>query len=266
MASATAPGPLQDQRAGQAAAIEALLRSLEPGKPPSEVVALLLKDLVLAGEGVMNAVETICASAAPKSRDVAGAHSSAPTVGAKELVARVVEVLQKQRKAKVGDIVGQILWRHRKADALQERRFKKIAESVEWAVAEDLNSMPELLELVDGVFKEYTVGEKGRMSCPQWRKIAKIIQANPVLNSRLKRTDIDRLYYAETHSRGGAQSSGVSRREFKSLLVQLAGCMGVPPYMVLLAVGSHNHQAEHEHKAAQTDEEPQYMCKRLSDM
>merc|ERR1712039_255226 len=98
-----------------------------------------------------------------------------------------------------------------------------------------------MLEQVDAVFREIVAaaGGAGRMSAQQWRKVTKIVQANPVLNSRLRRTDADRLYYAETHNRGEAHSGGINRREFKSLLVQLAFCMGVPPFMVLLAVGSH---------------------------
>jgi len=252
-----------DFRVEQAAAMEALVRSLD-SKSAADVVALLLKDVSLRGESVVGSVGAICESAASPPRGT-GAPSGFSAI---ELVALVVQAIQKESQVKVGDIVGQILWRHRKTEALQERRFKKIAENIEWAVADQLNDSPKLIEAVDGVFRKMTAADGGRMSTVVWRKVAKIIQANPVLNSRLRRTDADRLYYAETHNRGEANSGGITRREFKSLLVQLAFCMGVPPYMVLLAVGAHNEcaavKAEESVKAEELDEEPAFMCKTAS--
>lgn len=247
----TAPGPLQEFRAAQAAAIEALAKSMGPMRSTAEVVALLLKDVSLKSESFAHRVDAICASVASPPR---GTRAATP-ISATEFISRVVQALHEESQVKVGDIVGQILWRHRKAEVLKDRRFKKVAESVEWAVADDLITSPEMVQLVEGVFRDMTAAEGGRMSAQVWRKTAKIIQENPVLNSRLRRTDADRLYYAETRSRGEANSGGINRREFKSLLVQLAFCMEVPPYMVLLAVGSHNGQVES--KAENADKETQ---------
>merc|ERR550537_830735 len=100
-----------------------------------------------------------------------------------------------------------------------------------------------MIDLVDAVFKEATAADGHRMNAREWHKIAKHIKANPVLASRLKPTDVDRLYYGETHSRGEV-GTGINKREFRSLLVQLAFCMRVPPYMVLTAVGCHKQQPE----------------------
>jgi len=249
---------LQEFRVGQAAAIEALARSLSPSKSPADVVALLLKDVSLKSESVAGKVDAICASVASPARGTRELTSSLM-----DLIAHVLQALHKESQVKVGDIVGQVLWRNRKAEALQDRRFKKIAENIEWAVVDCLKESPDIVQLLDGVFRDMTAAEGGKMSAQVWRKVAKIVQANPVLNSRLRRTDADRLYYGETHSRGEAHSGGINRREFKSLLVQLAFCMGVPPYMVILAVGSHN---GHASKDESLDQQPQYMSKRLSDM
>jgi len=247
-------GLLHDFRAAQSAAIEALVTSLEVSRSPGAVVAMLMKDVSLAGERVALAVDAICASA-----------PHGPLTSASGLVAIVVRALQKQSQVEIGDIIGQILWRHRNADSLQDRRFKKVAEKIEWAVAEDPNAAPHMIELVDRVFHELTTTAEGRMTSQMWRKVAAFIQANPILNERLRRSDVDRLYYCATHHRGQARSDGISRRTFKSLLVQLASCMEVPPYMVMLAVGSHSERAECRAVNFQ-DDQPQYMCKRLSDM
>lgn len=251
------PGPLHDFRAAQAAALEALVMSLEPLRSPAAVVALLLKDVSLAGERVALAVDAISASATAPPRG--------PGTNARELVAIVVRALQKQSQVEIGDIIGQILWRHRNAESLQDRRFKKVAEKIEWTVAEDPNAAPHMIELVDSVFRDLTATAEGRMTSQMWRKVAAMIQANPILNTRLRRSDIDRLYYGATHQRGQARSDGINRRTFKSLLVQLASCMDVPPYMVMLAVGSHNERAAVRAVNLQ-DDQPQYMCKRLSDL
>jgi len=245
------PGPLHDFRAAQAAAMEALVASLEVSRSPAAVVAILMRDVSLAGEHVAFAVDAICAS-------------HGPLTSARELAAIVVRALQKKSQVEVGDIIGQILWRHRNVDSLQDRRFKKVAEKIEWTVAEDPNAAPHMIELVDSLFNELTATAEGRMTSQMWRKVTAIIQANPILSERLRRSDVDRLYYGATHHRGQARSDGISRRTFKSLLVQLASCMKVPPYMVMLAVGSHRERAELRAVKFQ-DDEPQYMCKRLSD-
>jgi len=250
-------GPLRDFREGQMAALEALVVSLELSRSPAAVVGLLLKDVSLSGERVAPAVDAICASATLPPRG--------PVTNTRELFATVVRALQKESQVEVGDIVAQILWRHRNAESLQDRRFKKVAEKIEWALAEDPSAAPHLIEQVDGVFRELTTAAKGRMTSQMWRKVVAIIKANPILNERLRRSDVDRLYYGATHHRGQARSDGISRRTFKSLLVQLASCMEVPPYMVMLAVGSHNERAGLG-AADFSDDQPQYMCKRLSDV
>lgn len=236
--------------------MEALIASLESSRSPTAVVSVLMMDVRLAGERVAPTVEGICSSATSL--------PNCPSVGTRELVARVVKVLQRQSGVELGDIMSQLLWRHRNAESLQDRRFKKVVEKVEWAVAEDPEAAPHMMELVDDVFRKHTAHSDGRMNSQMWRKVAVLIQANPVLSTRLRRCDVDRLYYGATHHKGQARNDGVSRRTFKSLLVQLASCMEVPPYMVMLAVGSHSEQGDLCAVNLQ-DDEPQYMSKRLSD-
>jgi hypothetical protein len=239
-------------RATQVSALENLIK-LFGTMPAGEVVAELLKSVVICSQGGMFTseqlapvishvlrVETTMAVQTKTNDDKCASRAASPT----ELVAKVLQALQKHTESKIGDIVGQILWRQRKSEALQDPRFKKVAESVDWAVSGDPTVSKEMMDLVDAVFKEATAADGNRMNAREWHKIAKHIKANPILASRLRATDVDRLYYGETHSRGEASGTGINRREFRSLLVQLAFCMRVPPYMVLTAVGCHKQQPE----------------------
>jgi len=260
----------------QASAFDALVRSMESLKSPAEVVTLLLQDVVLCNEGgaftpdllaetidrvlrADTAALAVCDDfrMAPPFRELHGVSAAVDTT---ELVAKVLKALEMHTGVSIGEIVGQILWRHRRVDVLQSRRFKKVAEDIEWSVTGDDSSKQDILQQVDAVFRELIAGEGSRMTSIHWRKVTRLIQANPILKTRMKATDADRLFYAETHQRGEARS-GITRREFRSLLLHLASCMKVPPFMILLAVGCHNghFEAGEVSQTLNLDAVPQYM-------
>jgi len=76
------------------------------------------------------------------------------------------------------------------------------------------------------------------MSVRHWRRVIELIEKNPVLCSRVKYRDVDRLFYAATHSNGKV-TQRITCRQFKALLSELSESMGVSASFVFLAVGSH---------------------------
>jgi hypothetical protein len=143
----------------------------------------------------------------------------------------------------LSDILGQILWRNRRAESLREKqRRRETVEDVSWAAAgtDDPDVSSDVLKSLDDVFDMFEAGQKGRgLSVKAWQRVAKFVQANPVLRRRVNLTDVDRLWYAATHKPGMEVQVSIGRRAFKELLLTWCEAMNVHPWMVFVAVGSH---------------------------
>merc|ERR1711879_224770 len=139
----------------------------------------------------------------------------------------VLGVLAPRHNLNCCDAIGQILWRHRQGQGLQDKRYCKIVEDFNWAA----DSTPDVIDSVEEAFRLVTV-PRHLMSSREWHKILRLLQENWVLRISLKLADVDQIFYDETHHDGEA-SSDVNCRQFKLMLLRLADAMQVHPYLVL---------------------------------
>lgn len=244
-----------DQKAAsQVEALCALVESMSMDMSIREIVGVLAGG-VLSGNGRAFSQELI-SSAAETALEHGLSQEGLPAgCGVFEgVVVKALRELVQGSSLVFAHVVGQILWRNRRTKVLQNPRYRSIVEDFAWLEAGDNELEPTLgvLGQVDEVFRTYTAGEAdGRMRFNKWQRSTRLLEANPVLSGRLKQTDVDRLFYTQTHQCSATtKSKSVSRREFKSLLLQLSETMEVHPLMVLFAVAS---QARYNDAAPCTD-------------
>jgi len=143
------------------------------------------------------------------------------------------------------EVVGQILWRHRRWDALKEKAHKDAAEDIAWTVmggiGEDPDVGSDVLNAVDAVFKKLSAESgHGGFGFRSWVKVGRFVNANPVLSRKVMQTDLDRLWYAKTHQMGfSAACATITKKDFRDLLMTWCEAMGVHPWMVFMSVGCH---------------------------
>lgn len=147
------------------------------------------------------------------------------------------------------EAVGQILWRNRRAESLREKqRSKDAVDDLSWVAdcAEDPDVAGDVLKALDDVFDMFEVSHNGKgINVKAWQRVTKFVEANPVLKRRVKLTDVDRLWHAATHKPPADPQISISRRAFKELLLTWCEAMGVHPWMVFVAVGSHANDADY---------------------
>lgn len=165
----------------------------------------------------------------PKARENSGGSGAADEATA-PAVLQVLRLLGQDSELSVSDIIGQVLWQHRRAEALKSsRKHKATVESLSWVAADT--------EPVENVFRLFA-GESARMSRAQWARVVQLMKQNAVLGARVRTNDADRVFYSSMN-RNTDSVRGVSLREFLRLLVALAESIGAHPWMVFNAVGCH---------------------------
>eukprot|EP00933_Yihiella_yeosuensis_P000196 TRINITY_DN10030_c0_g2_i1.p1 TRINITY_DN10030_c0_g2~~TRINITY_DN10030_c0_g2_i1.p1 ORF type:complete len:938 (-),score=125.51 TRINITY_DN10030_c0_g2_i1:167-2980(-) len=160
-----------------------------------------------------------------------------------EMIVNVLQRLSRSHNMELTDVMGQVLWRYRRSEVLQQAKHKSAIESPLW-VDDESNT-----RLVADVFKAVTAAEGGRMRRQQWLKICQYIQRNPVLRQRVRHGDADRLFHSMT-MRNKDENRTISMSEYMTLLLQLTETCGVHPWMVFLAVGCHAEHLTEEAKKA----------------
>jgi len=147
-----------------------------------------------------------------------------------ESVLEVLRLLETQSAIPFTDLLGQILWRHRRSGPLQNPPHRTVAENVSWAAGD--------LGPVEEVFRAFTLREKGRMRRSEWIQVVQFVQRNPVLRQRVRHCEADRLFYSAC-SRNRDENRTICLSEFLELLLMLVETSGVHPWMVFSAVGCH---------------------------
>lgn len=165
-----------------------------------------------------------------------------------DFVIEVLRALATRAGLPLIDVLGQVLWQHRRAEPLREPRLRRIVEDASWVLASAEpsakgNGDVDAGEDVERVFWALT-GPSGRMRYGQWRKTVQLVLRNPVLEGRVRVGDTDRLFCGEVRRNSQIENkprSGltVGLGDFKRLLLQLAETGGTHPCMVFLAVGAH---------------------------
>jgi hypothetical protein len=173
--------------------------------------------------------------------------------GTVNLVLMVLRVLAPRYQMHFGEAAAQILYRHRKAEALQDRCHRRAVEDMSWMVPGTLRHRADVHMAVEETFRALSVDRSGVLDSRQWHRIVRFMQRkDPDLKFRLKAADCDILFYTGTHH-GGEATVGVTSSEFKALLAELADTIRVHPYQVLKAVGSFSEHLDHQAPTPPTD-------------
>lgn len=223
----------------------ALITSLLCNKSPDDVIQSLCTNVV-RDDGTKASQEELVRQAVKfvEQTDKKG------TLATKLLLqsAKVFQELAVRTGMDESDVLGQILWRYRKAQALQAKPLQKAVMDLSWldVVAERLPiGIEKPTELIDSVFRNNTTKGHRRLYVREFQKVMERTFENyhglegDVIVYRgstgcLRRTDWDRLFHAQENQSG---QRGITLRGFHTVLLQLADCMDVHPCCVFLTVG-----------------------------
>jgi hypothetical protein len=139
-------------------------------------------------------------------------------------------------------LVGQILWRHRTADSL--RGFTAVVENLHWISL--VPGIPgNLIHQVNAVFRVFSGSRSALMKTTQWRKVMELIALNPELRPRVRRCDAVKQVYGDALCQS---ESGLTRRNFKLMLLKTADLLNVHPIVLFKELASHLEELEAAHK------------------
>lgn len=146
-------------------------------------------------------------------------------------------------------LVGQILWRHRAADSLKSGRHASAVENLRW-----ITSAPgvkdDMIDRCNLVFRVLSGSKSGCMPLSQWRKVIELIANDPELRLRVRRVDAIRACYGDAV---GHAENGLSRKNFKLMLLKTADLIGVHPVLIFQELASHADELEASQKAQKDD-------------
>lgn len=149
-----------------------------------------------------------------------------------ERVLAVLSRLAEGSNLQLSDVLGQLLWKHRRSAALQAPRPRATIESIGWVNNEAL------IRGAEDVFRVLAAGDNGRLRRGGWLKVVNLVQRNPVLRQRVHHGDADRLFHSMT-SRNKDENRTVSMAEFLQMLLQLVETTATHPWIVFLAIACH---------------------------
>lgn len=220
----------KEAQAKQASALSALFKGGRAGRSMEELCQAFLKPIEGKDSSPAFSSSSIT-EAVQKFEPEGGEAASAETAGAAAAAfVEVVRSLGESAGMPFSELASQLLWRNRRAKVLQETH-RRLTRDLSWLAQE------ETLEPVEEVFRCITAGGT-RMNFRQWQKVLALIQRNPILQSKVKLSDSDRLFYGQCHH-GGQANKNISRSEFKDLLFELAEASGIHPSLIFISVGSH---------------------------
>jgi len=129
-------------------------------------------------------------------------------------------------------LVGQVIWRHRTAKSLQPHTI--VVENLRW-ITFTLGSEEDMMGGCNAVFRILSGSDTARMKLSQFRKVVEIIAVNPELRVRVRRCDPVRTCYGDALSN---TNSGLTRKQFKLMLMKTADLMGVHPIVLYQELAS----------------------------
>lgn len=224
----------------QGAALVALARSMGPLDSMRRILASLFCTVVRTeGEAAFSQEEVLAAidDARPDAGDAMNLADFCQMFMA--LPTAVARTLATRSGLSFRAIVGQVLWQHRGAKALEDHR--SILEDLSWAL-EDLKDVEQhRRQCSENHLQDYFRAKtdvRGFMQAKSWREAVIHVCQNPLLRNRIWLTNADQLYFAE-RVKCPPGESGVTFRQFNKLLLQLAELLQVHPCIVFLAISSH---------------------------
>lgn len=243
-------GGQEDYEASQLQALNVLVTSVDTGKPLTELLRSVSRHILTHLGNRAFPVEQLELAIASALEKKGLAQEPSLEEAAQERVDLVVDALRSMSLKSVmpfTDVIGQVLWRNRRSEVLQKRKFKDTAEDLCWLMprsTDDQGRQSEQLQVVDDVF-DMLCGENGRMTSRGWHQVVRIVGRSPALSGRVSLSDVDRLWYAQTRSSSSKEIlRDIDLHGFKALLLALGESMRVHPWMVFLGVASHAYNSK----------------------
>lgn len=242
----------QEYEAEQVVAATALIKSMGPGRRLGELIVSLLSDTTARDGGKPFSEELVSSTLEDlwKSGELTPPASATPLLApvdagsaaeAARFVVATARRLEESTGVALSDSLGQLLWRHREADALEPADLHAIAEDLSWIDKPGVSHTA--IDMAAATFRQLTAEDSGRMRWRAWQRVVHLIQRNPLLNTRVVRTECARFFHARANleSRRAPEQAGLSvgLPGFLCLLVQMAESVAVHPFMVFLATGCH---------------------------
>jgi len=172
-----------------------------------------------------------------------------PEKSAGPLSLQVLRVLSDRRDVCLEDVIGQILWRFRKAEVFQDDdHMRMAAKDLSWIDSTAAAQMPQIgkkpNEVVEAVFREHAQ-ENGRMNERSFMKVMDFTFRSYVTDDNgvriyqgkqcsFKRTDCNHFFFAQAHQNGNRD---VSCSGFKTLLLNMAERMEIHPTWLFMSIG-----------------------------
>eukprot|EP00930_Biecheleria_cincta_P026339 TRINITY_DN18581_c0_g1_i1.p1 TRINITY_DN18581_c0_g1~~TRINITY_DN18581_c0_g1_i1.p1 ORF type:complete len:447 (+),score=92.30 TRINITY_DN18581_c0_g1_i1:96-1436(+) len=153
-------------------------------------------------------------------------------------------VLELGKKAGVAfeDIAGQVLFRYRLSEPLQQECYKGLIEDLRWVLDAGTDKNPSIVEMSSMTFKELTMRDGGKMYFRTWQKLVELVRRNPILQERFKRSDADRVWHEYSRDAVRSEMSAgacVKIKDFPRMLLSVSHEAGVHPWIIFMAVGCH---------------------------
>lgn len=143
-------------------------------------------------------------------------------------------------------LVGQVIWRHRTAKSLQ--LHTTVVENLRWITFTPVTpgSGEDVMAGCNAMFRNFSGSDTARMKLGQFRKVVEILAMNPELRVRVRRCDPVRSCYGDAVSH---TTSGLTRKQFKLMLMKTADLMGVHPLIIFQEMASQAVSLEAAQKA-----------------
>merc|ERR1712054_135125 len=140
-----------------------------------------------------------------------------------------LQACAEQIKASVDDIVGQVLWQHRNSSVLTKKKYRDAALDLDWL---RLGHTKDGKLAIDVFFEQVSEGSEV-MDAKGWQQVMRRVARCKKLSGLVNRADADRLWlsHVQLDERRKAQG-GLTKADFKILLLSLCEVMGVHPWLV----------------------------------
>jgi len=141
------------------------------------------------------------------------------------------------------NLVGQVIWRHRTAESLRPHTI--VVENLRWITFAP-GFEEDVMEGCNAVFRILSGSDTARVQLSQFRKVVEMIASNPELRVRVRRCDPVRACYGDALSN---TTNGLTRKQFKLMLMKTADLMGVHPIVLFQEMASQAASLEAVQKA-----------------
>lgn len=228
-------------KVAQLETFKVLATSLDRGRSLADVLFALTKN-VRNHRGTKIFTHTVCRELVAKSLGAKGLQKEPAlddqTVFRIDMVTDAVNIHAEDAHLAAEDIMGQVLWEHRKSPAfLAKKKYREAAADLSWLQMGRVSLDSKKLA-IDVVFAELSNQNK-LMDSKGWQQVARLVGRCNTLSSRVAQVDVDRLWYLS--NKEGPSKNSINKSEFRALLLHWSDVMDVHPWWVFYTLETHAH-------------------------